>query len=170
MGAPIIGINAAQTWTGVGTDVPGFGVQDVGSFDDTTDGYKEFVFGQVEATLQAIGNVMIEGPGGVWSRATTVNTAAGQAGGHGTRVGVIAGAAPANGYGWMQIYGKCSALTAGAVAVGTRLNTTATAGTFDDDGTVGARAINGAVFKTAAAGAAVSVDCRISYPTVGVTL
>jgi len=76
----------------------------------------------------------------------------------------------ANQFGWFQIYGRGAVLTAAAVAVGTRLNTTATAGAIDDDGTAGARAINGLVLKTAAGGAVVAPDARFSYPTVGVTI
>lgn len=168
MGMVLQGLDPTKFWAS--TDVPGFQVGDVSGYDDVNDGYKEFIFAQVEANVQAAGNVLVEGPGGVWSRITTANTAAGQLGGHGSRVGVAVSAIPSSGYGWLQIYGKASLLTAGAVAVGTRLNTTATAGAIDDDGTVGARAINGLVFKTAAGGAAVSVDGRLDYPSVGVTL
>jgi hypothetical protein len=75
-----------------------------------------------------------------------------------------------NQYCWYQVFGTCSALTAGAVAVGTRLNTTATAGAIDDDGTAGARPILGAVFKTLVAGAQIGADCRLVYPSIGLTI
>lgn len=168
MSQAAIGVDPTKTF--LSTDTPGFGLGDTLGYDDTIEGYKEYVFGQAEAVLQAVGNVLIEGAAGVWSRITTANTAPGQAGGHGTRVGVAAGAIPASGFGWFQVYGRCAALTAGAVAIGTRLNSTATAGAIDDDGTVGARPILGAVFKTAVAGAQVGADCRLSYPSIGLTI
>lgn len=153
----------------VATDVPQFRLGSGGSFDDPVDGTKEYLYGS-SVGVQTLGQVCVEGAAGVWSPVTTALSAAGQVGGHGTRVGVAQFAATAGQFGWYQVMGKCSALTAGAVAIGTRLNTTATAGAIDDDGTAGARPIMGAVFKTAAGGAAVSADCRLMYPTIGLTL
>jgi predicted DNA-binding ribbon-helix-helix protein len=39
-----------------------------------------------------------------------------------------------NEYGWFQVLGKGSLRTLASAAIGTRLNTTATAGAVDDDG------------------------------------
>lgn len=169
MSASIQGIQPTQTW--LSTEVPGFGVGDVGGYSDPIDGYKEFIFGQAEANAVAAGLVCVEGPSNVWTRITTANTAAGQLGGHGSRVGAAAGTLAASGYGWFQIYGKGTINTLALAAVGTRLNTTATAGAVDDDGTATSRAINGLVLKTATGGAqANNADARFTYPTVGVTL
>ena len=101
---------------------------------------------------------------------TTANTAAGQFG-HGSRVGVAAGTLADNQYGWFQIYGRGQVRTLGLAAKGTRLNTTATAGALDDDGTASSRAINGVVLGTATgASPATNPDAYLSYPTVGATL
>lgn len=164
-GSIIPGINPTSVDT-----IPQFKLGDIAGFDDLTDGYKEFMYGSAVTTFAA-GTVAVEGIAvGAMSSISTTNTAGGQLGGHGSRVGVAQATLAIGQYGWFQVFGKTSALTAGAVALGTRLNTTATVGAVDDDGTVGSRAINGMVFKTAPAGAAVSVDCRLGYPTVGVTL
>jgi len=156
------------------TNVPGFKNGTIGAYDDPVDGYKEFIYGSAVGT-QTVGQVCVEGPLSsvgisAWSPITTTNTAPGALGGHGSRVGVATAAATIGQFCWYQVLGRVSALTAGAVVLGTRLNTTATAGGIDDDGSVGARVINGAVFKTAVAGAQVGADCRLFYPTVGVTL
>ena len=145
-------------------------------YDDPLEGYKEFIFGTAAGT-QTINQVCVEGPllsaavnVSAWSPITTANTAAGQLGGHGSRVGVAMVAATVGQYCWYQVLGRSSMLTASAVVLGTRLNTTATAGAIDDDGGVGSRVINGIVFKTAVAAAQIGADARLIYPTVGVTL
>lgn len=169
MASVIQGIKPDLAW--LSTDTPGFAVGDVGGYDDPVLGYQEFVFGQAEANPISQWLVCVEGPNGVWSRITTANTAAGALGGHGSRVGAAAATIPANGFGWFQVYGRGTIGTLASAAVGTRLNTTATAGAVDDDGTAASRAINGLVLKTATGGApANNPDARFSYPTVGVTL
>ena len=168
MSTQAIGINPTQIQ--LATDVAAFKLGTLASYDDPVDGYREFLYGTSTATI-TIFQVCVEGVlNSNWSAVTTANTAPGQLGGHGSRVAIAMAAMGAGQSGWFQVLGKTSALTAGAVVLGTRLNTTATAGAVDDDGTVGARVINGAVFKTAPAGAAVSADVRLFYPTVGVTL
>lgn len=164
MSATLIGINPAQVDT-----VPAFKLGALGGLDDPVDGYKEFIYGQATGALTA-GQCVAEGLAGAWTPITTALSAAGQVGGHGTRVGFPQVAVANLSYGWFQVYGKGNALTAGAVAIGTRLNTTATSGAIDDDGTAGARPILGAVFKTAVGSATVGADCRFSYPTVGLTI
>lgn len=168
MSVQAIGINPTQIQ--LATDVPAWKLGTLASYDDPVDGYREFIYGMSTATL-TLGQVCVEGIlNSNWSAITTANTAPGQLGGHGSRAGVVMAAMTAGQSGWFQVMGKCSALTAGAVALGTRLNTTATAGAVDDDGTVGARIMTGMVFKTAPAGAAVSPDIRLFYPTVGLTI
>jgi hypothetical protein len=168
MSVQLVGINPTQIQ--LSTDVPAFKLGTLASYDDPIDGYREFLYGTSTATITA-NQVCVEGVlNANFSAITTANTAAGQLGGHGSRVGVAMAAMTAGQSGWFQVLGKTSALTAGAVVIGTRLNTTATAGAVDDDGTASSRALNGIVFKTAPAGAAVSPDVRLFYPTVGVTL
>ena len=58
-----------------------------------------------------------------------------------------------------------------AGAIGTQLNSTATGGALDDDGTTGAEAISGIVVLTATGGSeATNTDAVFSYPTVSTTL
>lgn len=154
---------------GLATLVPGFRLGSGGCYDDPIQGLKEYIYGSAVGA-QTLGQACVEGVAGAWTPVTTTNSAAGQVGGFGTRVGVAQATAAVGQFCWYQVFGTCALLTAGAVVIGTRLNTTATAGALDDDGTVGARPIMGAVFKTAAAGAAVSADARLCYPTVGLTL
>jgi hypothetical protein len=148
---------------------PQFRLGSAGSYDDPVQGLKEYVYGSAVGT-QTVGQVCVEGVAGVWTPVTTALSAPGAVGGHGTRVGVAQFAGPVGTFGWYQVYGTCSALTAAAVAVGTRLNTTATAGAVDDDGTAGARPILGMVFKTLVGSGTVGADCRLSYPTIGLTI
>lgn len=164
---PIIGLDPLAL--GLATNVPQWRLGSAGLYDDPVQGTKSYLYGS-SVGVQTLGQVCVEGVAGVWSPVTTALSAPGTVGGHGTRVGVAQFAATAGQFGWYQVFGTCTALTAGAVAIGTRLNTTATAGAIDDDGTAGARAILGAVFKTAVAGAQVGADCRLVYPSIGLTI
>lgn len=172
MGQSVIGIQPFDV--GVATNVPAFKNGTISAFDDPLDGYKGYIYGQAAAAI-TINQMCVEGALGAsgvsqWSGATTANTAPGQVGGFGSRAGIAGAAAAAGQFLWFQVLGRSPCLTAGAVVLGTRLNTTATAGAIDDDSTVGARIINGAVFKSAVAGAQVGADCRLFYPTIGATI
>lgn len=168
MASQIIGLSR-DTITAA-TDAPAFRLGTVGGYDDPTNGYQEFIYGRASGAITALGYAVVESTGNIFQHITTANTAAGQ-NGHGARVGVAQAAMATNQYGWFQVYGKASLRTLAACAKGTRLNTTATAGAVDDDGTAGARAINGAVLGTATGGAeATNADAYLSYPTVGATL
>jgi len=170
MGQAIIGINPTQI-NAVAT-VPDFKPGTVGGYDDPADGYKEYVYGMATAAITAAGYCCVEGIlNANFSMITTANTAAGTLGGHGSRVGAAMNAIPLNNYGWLQIWGKGALRCLASAAIGTRLNTTATSGALDDDGTAASRAINGVVLKTVVGGAeATAPDVRFSYPTVGATL
>lgn len=149
---------------------PEFRLGTVGGFDDPTNGYQEFVYGRASGAITGAGYVVVESSGFIFQHITTTNTAPGQ-NGHGARVGVAQAALANNQYGWFQVYGKGSLRTLASCARGTRLNTTATAGVVDDDGTAGARVINGLVLGTATGGAeATNADATLAYPTVGATL
>lgn len=152
------------------TAVPEFRLGTVGGYDDPTYGYQEFVYGRANGAITGLGYLCVELTGYDFAMATTTNTAAGAAG-HGTRCGAAQAALADNEYGWFQIYGKGSVRTLASAAIGTRLNSTATGGAVDDDGTAGAEAINGLVLGTATGGAAATnADATFSYPTVGATL
>jgi hypothetical protein len=163
----IIGID--KTLVTGATDVPAFRLGTLGGYDDPVLGYQEFIYGRADGAVTAF-FACVEATGFDFAMVTTTNTAAG-ANGHGSRVGVAQVGLADNQYGWFQVYGKGSVRTLASAAKGTRLNTTATAGALDDDGTASSRAINGVVLGTATGGAAaVNADTLLSYPTVGATL
>lgn len=167
MSSRVIGIDPTKIAGASAT--PDFRLGSVAGYDDPAAGYKEYVYGRANGAI-TIGYACVEQDGFDFTMATTTNTAGG-ASGHGTRVGVAMATLADNEYGWFQVYGKGSVRTAASAAVGTRLNTTATAGQLDDDGTAGARAINGIVLFTATGGvAATNANARLSYPSVGVTI
>lgn len=157
-----IGINPTQLDT-----LPLFTLNALFSAVDT-DGEKEYVYVQYGAggSTGAGYAMVIDALGGA-VMVTTTNAAPGT--GTGKRCGVAMAAAAANQYGWLQIKGKGVVRCAAAVAVWTRMNTTATAGALDDDATTGARAIDGIALHTAAGGAGNAV-CQLENPRVGVTL
>ena len=144
MGQAIIGINPTQI--NVVATVPDFKPGTYGGYDDLTDGYKEYIYGMATAAITAAGYVCVEGIlNANFSMITTVNTAVGQLGGHGSRVGVAMNAIAINNFGWFQVLGKSAMRAAASDAIGTRQNTTATPGVLDDDGTTASRAINGVI-------------------------
>jgi hypothetical protein len=101
-------------------------------------------------------------------QATPLTTAASP---RGTRVGIPAVPLPASGFGWVQIAGQCAgASVLASAAANTRLNTTATAGSLDDDNTAGAKVIDGIVINAANGGATANVAATLNWPVVGVTL
>jgi hypothetical protein len=67
-------------------------------------------------------------------------------------------------YGWYQIYGSGSALTAGDVADNADVYGTATPGAVDDAVTAGDR-VKGALFRAARTGAGL-VSIQLFYPMV----
>jgi hypothetical protein len=167
MSGSIIGID--KTSVTAATDVPLFRLGTVAGYDDPSVGYQEFIYGRADGAVTGAGYLCVEATGFDFAMATTTNTAPG-ASGHGSRVGAAQVALADNQYGWFQVYGKGSLRTAAAAAKGTRLNTTATGGALDDDGTAGSRSIVGVVLGTATVGAATSSDATFSYPSVGATL
>jgi len=168
MTGAVIGIGPDQVTAA--TAVPDFRLGTRGGYDHPTLGYQEFVYGQANGAVTGAGYAVVEATGFDFALLTTTNTAAGQ-NGHGSRVGVAMAALADNEYGWFQVYGKGSLRTLASAAKGTRLNSTATGGALDDDGTASSRAINGVVLGTATGGAAATnADAYFSYPTVGATL
>jgi hypothetical protein len=168
MASAVIGISKDQVTAA--TAVPEFRLGTVGGYDDPTNGYQEFVYGRADGAVTGLGYLCVEATGFDFAMASTTNTAPG-ASGFGSRVGAAQAALADNQYGWFQIFGKGSLRTLASAAKGTRLNTTATAGAVDDDGTAGAEAIVGVVLGTATGGAAATnADAVFVYPSVGVTL
>jgi hypothetical protein len=163
-------IGISKTDIVAATGIPSFRLGTVGGYDDPSNGYQEFVYGRAAGAVTAAGYACVEATGFDFALASTTSTAPG-ASGFGSRIGVAQAALADNEYGWFQIYGKGSVRTLASAAKGTRLNTTATGGALDDDGTAGSEAINGIVLGTATGGAeATNADAMLAYPTVGVTL
>lgn len=71
-------------------------------------------------------------------------------------------------YGWYMRAGEGNVDVAASCEDGVQLNTTATAGRLDDDGTAGARLIMGISLIGAATDAGI-YPAHITYPTVGIT-
>jgi len=88
---------------------------------------------------------------------------------YGGLVGVPQVAIAASSFGWVQTLGNASVNVAASCAADVRLNTTATAGRLDDDGTSGAKVIEGIKLNVAATGAA-DTSCFLNRPRVGATL
>ena len=88
----------------------------------------------------------------------------------GNIVGVAMAAIAANSYGWLQIRGTCSMSVKASAAANVRLNTTATAGYIDDDGTAGSMQVEGAYLTTARGGTDGTAAARLNYPFVSATL
>jgi len=168
MAQATIGISAAQVTASTGTAE--FRLGTVGGYDSPTLGYQEFVYGRASGAVTAAGYGVVELTGFDFALATLTNTAPGSSG-YGTRFGAAQAVLADNEYGWFQIYGKGSVRTLASAAKGTRLNSTATGGALDDDGTSGSEAITGLVILTATAGAAATnTDAMFSYPSVAETL
>lgn len=143
---------------------------EIGCYDDPTRGYQEFVYGRANGAITGAGYVCLEQTGDDWVMATTTTSAPG-ASGPGSRAAVAMAAMADNDAGWFQIYGSGSVRTSASAAKGTQLNTTATGGQLDDDGTAGAEVISGVVVLTASGGSAeTNADAVLSYPTVLRTL
>lgn len=173
MSQPLIGIDSTRVYTATEvTDglVP-FGYGDTGV--DASG--NEYMFVKSDATgLTASAACLITASGSgstlvfTGAMATTTNTAPGQVG-PGGPVGVAAATVAASGAGWLLVRGKGTVLVAASCVKGTLLNTTATAGTLDDDATAGAEVIMGLTLLATATGAAATA-CLVTYPTVGRTL
>lgn len=168
MAQAIIGISPSDVSASSATAQ--FRLGTVGGYDDPTNGYQEFIYGRANGAVTGAGYLCVEATGFDFAMASTTTTAPG-ASGYGSRVGAAQAALADNEYGWFQIYGKGSLRTLASAAKGTRLNSTATAGAVDDDGTAGAEVFEGLVLGTATGGAAATnADAIFSYPTVGATL
>jgi len=168
MAQATIGISADQVTAS--TSTAAFRLGTVGGYDSPTLGYQEFVYGSANGVITAAGYGVVEQTGFDFIMATTTTTAPGSSG-YGTRFGAAQAALADNEFGWFQIYGKGSLRTLASAAKGTRLNSTATGGALDDDGTASSEAIVGIVILTATGGsAATNADAMFSYPSVAETL
>jgi len=166
MGAELIGVDVTK----VRTSAEGAEFL-VGTRARTTDteGTKEYVYVQDSgAGITGAGYVALISSVHTAIMATTTTSAPGAGAGKGA--GVAMAAVAASGYGWLQVLGNAGIRVLASAALGTLLNTTATAGALDDDATAGAEVIDGITLNAANGGSAGSVVGLLTYPTVGRTL
>lgn len=88
----------------------------------------------------------------------------------GDLVGVAPVAIASGSYGWLQVSGPCLLNVLASCAANVRINTTATGGSLDDDGTVGSMAVDGIYLTAARAASNGSAAGILNYPQIGVTL
>lgn len=88
----------------------------------------------------------------------------------GLLVGVPMVDIPNGSYGWLQVKGPANLQVLASAAANVRLNTTATAGALDDDGTAGAKEVLGIALTTARAATNGTAPAMLNYPAVGATL
>lgn len=168
MSASIQGIQPTKIWGA--TAVPEFKLGEVAGYMHPTKGYQEFVFGRANGAVTGRGFLCLEQTGFDFIMATVTTSAPG-AQGPGTRCGAAQAALADNEYGWFQIYGLGAIRTLASAAIGTRLNTTATGGAVDDDGTASSEQIIGLVIMVVSGGAPeTNESAMFSYPVVGITL
>lgn len=89
----------------------------------------------------------------------------------GNLCGVASVAFASGDFGWVQTKGPVSnANVLASAAANVRLNTTATGGSLDDDGTTGAMQVQGIYLTTARGGTNGPAPAILNYPFVDVTL
>lgn len=89
----------------------------------------------------------------------------------GSLVGVAPVAFASSERGWVQVKGPVgNANVLASAAANVRLNTTATAGSLDDDGTAGSMQVQGIYLTSARAASAGPAPAILNYPYVDVTL
>jgi hypothetical protein len=88
----------------------------------------------------------------------------------GDKVGVAPVAIASGSYGWLQVFGPCTMNVKASCAANVRLDTTATAGSLDDDGTTSSMQVQGIYLtaaRTASDGSAAGI---LNYPFIDVAL
>lgn len=88
----------------------------------------------------------------------------------GNKIGVAPVAIASGSYGWVQVYGPCTMNVKASCAANVRLDTTATAGSPDDDGASGSIQLEGIYLtaaRTASDGSAAGI---LNFPIPGATL
>jgi hypothetical protein len=88
----------------------------------------------------------------------------------GDLLGVAPATIAANSFGWVQVKGVCNVQVAASCAANVRLNTTATAGQLDDDGTAGSITCDGIFLTTARGAGAGTAPAVMNYAIQGVTI
>lgn len=158
----LVGTNFGEiVLAGQSRDGKDFGLGDLVTSHDG----KEYVWLQASAAITGAGFVCFMTAANLATMLSTANDAIG------SRVAIAPAAMATGDRGWFQIYGNCDAVQVlASCAANVRVNTTATAGALDDDGTVGSMSILGLVLSTARAASQGNAPAILSYPTIGVTL
>lgn len=151
----IIGINTGFTVANT-TDGRGFALGDRITDHDG----KEYVYVQASGAITGAGYVCTIDETYQAAMLSTSNDAGGDL------VGVPVTAFADNDYGWLQVKGPCVVRVAASCAANVGINTTATAGQLDDDGTAGSFDINGLFLTTANGGAAATAAAIANYPQI----
>lgn len=126
---------------------------------------KEYVWLQASAAITGAGYVCFITTANLATMLSTSNDAIGN------RVAIAPAAMATGDQGWFQVFGFADSVQVlASCAANVRVNTTATAGALDDDGTAGAMSILGLVLSTARAASQGNAPAILSYPTIGVTL
>lgn len=160
----IMGIN--PTSVRASTEIPEFKVGTLGSVSDVITGtVKDFMYVKSTAGITDVGYVAVVNP--LLFDASMVTSTNGAAGaGVGYPVGVAQAPIPAGGWGWIQIYGSCQVRCSAATAIGTQLNTTATAGALSTTATAATTSKIGGITATTLTGGAGTTTGYLTYPTV----
>ena len=136
----------------------------LGDLSTSHDG-KIYVWLQASATITGAGFVCFITTANLATMISTSNDAIGN------RVAIAPAAMAAGDQGWFQISGFCDNVQVlASCAANARVNTTATAGALDDDGTAGSMSILGLALSTARAASQGNAPAILSYPTVGVVI
>ena len=156
-----VGANTADTYTStqLTTGGKGFGLGD--RYVDASG--NEWLFVQASAAIAQY-DVVFSSSAYAATTLSTSNDA------RGNLVGVAAVAFASGDYGWVQVKGPTTMNVLASCAANVRLNTTATAGSLDDDGTVGSMQVQGIYLTTARAASPGSAPGILNYPFVDATL
>lgn len=112
-----------------------------GSTAGTNVGPKAYVYCKSVAGVTAGNVVLIDG---TTTDAVAASATTGAAGtGMGKQLGVAVGTIAANGFGWVQVYGKATFLVVAATATNSPVSLGAVAGAFDDLTTTGSITVTG---------------------------
>ncbi len=157
----LIGQNSAETYTAAELLAGGKGF---GLGDKYTDhAGKEWVFVLAGGAIAQYDVAVFDEAYGALALSTSNDA-------RGDLVGVAAVAIPSASYGWLQTIGPCLMNVLASCAANVRINTTATGGSLDDDGTTGAMAVDGIYLTTARGGTNGSAAGILNAPQIGVTL
>lgn len=155
----LIGFDPNATFAALGSKAFG-----LGNRTETFDG-KEFVFLKASATINQYDVITF---GIDYSTlAAPVTTTNGL---RGNLLAVAPVAVASGSYFWAQVKGPCTMNVLASCVANVRLNTTATAGSPDDDGTSTTKAIQGMYLTTTRGGTAGSAPGELNYPFVDATL